>query len=191
LNVLAIPIVICSTISAFHPEPNADDSIQRPFEPIAFGIGWLALMVSVLPPIDAWAVVRFSAHVFQHELMMLVGAPLVTAGRPIPVWLAALPRSTAARGVAILQSGATRRAWKGVTMPIVAWTLHGGAIWLWHLPALYDAAVGNEAIHLLEHMMFVGTAVVFWYGCCTDGTAASGTAPRCSTCSPRAGIDLG
>ncbi len=137
---------------------------QRAWEPVAFGVGWLALMVSVLPPIDSWAIVRFSAHMFQHELMMLVGAPLVMAGRPIPVLLAALSRTVAARTAAVLQSSVTRRAWNAVTAPVVAWTLHGAAIWLWHLPVFYDAAVNNEAIHLLQHTMFVGTAIVFWYG---------------------------
>ncbi len=137
---------------------------QRSFEPIAFGIGWLTLIVSILPPLDAWAIVRFSAHMVQHELMMLVGAPLVMFGRPVPVWLAALPRPWSARAAKILQSSATRGAWNGVTAPVVAWALHGGAIWLWHLPALYDAAVENEAIHLVEHSMFVGTAIVFWWG---------------------------
>ena len=143
---------------------RARGAFQRRFEPIAFGVGWLALMVSVTPPIDSWALVRFSAHMFQHELMMLVGAPLVTVGRPIPVWLAALSKSASARAAALLQSSTTRAAWNGVTSPIAAWTLHGAAIWVWHLPVLYDAAVQNEAIHLVQHMMFVGTAVVFWYG---------------------------
>jgi putative membrane protein len=143
---------------------RARGAVQRAWEPVAFGIGWCALMVSVLPPLDGWAVIRFSAHMFQHELMMLVGAPLVMAGRPLAVWLAALPPSLNRRAGAILQSRMTRGAWNVVTLPIVAWTLHGGAIWVWHLPAMYDAAVDNEAIHLVQHATFVGTAIVFWWG---------------------------
>jgi putative membrane protein len=139
-------------------------AIQGWFEPAAFAAGWSALMVAVLPPLDAWAVQRFSAHMFQHELMMLVGAPLIVAGRPIPVWLAALPQPSRSRFAAVLQSRATHGAWNAVTAPIVAWTLHGAAIWVWHLPALYDLAVDNEAIHLVQHGMFVGTAIVFWWG---------------------------
>ena len=164
LLVLAFLVTIGVLYAIGVARRHARRAIVRPFEPVAFGIGWLALMVSVTPPIDAWAVIKFSAHMFQHELMMLVGAPLVMAGRPIPVWLAALPSHARARAAAMLQSSTTRGAWNVVTTPLVAWTLHGGAIWLWHLPPLYDAAVNNEAIHLVQHMMFVGTAIVFWYG---------------------------
>lgn len=137
---------------------------RRPYEAIAFAVGLLALLLSVLPPIDAWAVQRFSAHMFQHELMMLIGAPLVMAGRPMPVWLAALPQPWRARAGSLLQAPVVHGAWSTVTSPIVAWTLHGAAIWLWHLPRLHDAAVGNEAIHLVQHAMFVATACVFWWG---------------------------
>jgi len=86
------------------------------------------------------------------------------AGRPVPVWLQALPQPLRIRCARMLQSPATHGAWNTVTTPIVAWTLHGGAIWLWHLPQLYDLAVDNEAIHLVQHAMFVGTAIVFWWG---------------------------
>ena len=139
-------------------------ALPRPFEPVAFAVGLSALLVAVLPPLDGWAIRRFSAHMFQHELMMLVGAPLVMAGRPVPVWLQALPQPLRIRCARMLQSPATHGAWNTVTTPIVAWTLHGGAIWLWHLPQLYDLAVDNEAIHLVQHAMFVGTAIVFWWG---------------------------
>ena len=49
---------------------------MRPLESVAFGIGWCALMAAVLPPLDALAVQLFSIHMVQHELMMLIGAPL-------------------------------------------------------------------------------------------------------------------
>ena len=47
---------------------------------------------------------------------------------------------------------------------MVAWAVHGLAIWVWHTPVLYDAAVANEAIHALQHAMFVGTSCLFWWG---------------------------
>jgi putative membrane protein len=138
---------------------------KRPwFEPLAFAAGWIALMVSVLPPMDALALQLFSAHMGQHELMMLVGAPLLIAGRPVPVWLRALPAFAKRRTVALMQSRSGTHLWRVLTAPLVAWSLHGAAIWLWHLPPAYDAAVGNEAIHLLQHVCFVGTSALFWWG---------------------------
>jgi putative membrane protein len=51
-----------------------------------------------------------------------------------------------------------------LTSPLTAWALHGLAIWVWHVPALYELAVRNEAVHALQHAMFVGTAALFWWG---------------------------
>jgi len=41
--------------------------------------------------------------------------------------------------------------------------LHGLAIWLWHVPVLFDAAVDQVALHRLQHLSFFGTAVLFWW----------------------------
>jgi putative membrane protein len=46
----------------------------------------------------------------------------------------------------------------------VAWVLHGVALWVWHVPALYELAVREEGVHALQHAMFAGTAALFWWG---------------------------
>jgi cytochrome c oxidase assembly factor CtaG len=134
------------------------------WEPLAFAIGWGALVVSILPPLDSLSIQFFSVHMIQHELMMLVGAPLVIFGRPLQRCIAGLPGNVRHRAAQTLQSHATSSTWRVLTAPLVAWTLHGLAIWVWHMPALYDAAVGNEGIHTLQHAMFVGTSALFWWG---------------------------
>jgi cytochrome c oxidase assembly factor CtaG len=45
----------------------------------------------------------------------------------------------------------------------VAWTLHAGALWLWHVPVAYDAALASGPLHDVEHLVFTATAVVFWW----------------------------
>jgi putative membrane protein len=142
----------------------ARHAVQRPFERVAFAVGWATMAAAVLPPLDRMAIELFSAHMVQHELMMLVGAPLLMAGRPLPVCLAALPPIARHPVASLLQSGTAGTLWRTATAPLVAWILHGAAIWVWHLPPLYDAAAGNEAIHALQHAMFVGTSVLFWWG---------------------------
>jgi cytochrome c oxidase assembly factor CtaG len=139
-------------------------ALTRRLEPVAFAAGWATLMAAVLPPLDALAVQLFSVHMLQHELMMLIGAPLVTLGRPLPVWLAALsgvPRELATR---TLQSVPVAGGWRLLTTPVLACTLHGLAIWIWHVPRLYDDAVQNEAVHMIQHAMFIGTSVMLWWG---------------------------
>ena len=49
------------------------------------------------------------------------------------------------------------------TGPLAAWLLHAMALWLWHLPVLFDAALANEGIHALQHASFLVTALFFWW----------------------------
>ena len=139
-------------------------AVQPRFEAVAFVLGWIAMAAAILPPLDALAALLFSAHMSQHELMMLVGAPLLTAARPLPKVLTGLSgvgRQTATR---LLQSGPASAGWRWLTTPVVAWVLHGLVLWIWHLPVLYQLAVRHEGVHALQHAMFVGTAVLFWWG---------------------------
>lgn len=133
-------------------------------EPIAFGLGWTVLLIAVLPPLDSLAVTFFSAHMIQHELMMLVGAPLVMAGRPLSTALWGLPVVLRRAAAGTLQAGPIARPWRALTAPVAAWALHGAVVWAWHVPLLYDAAVRNEGIHAVQHAMFVGTSTLFWWG---------------------------
>src|SRR2546428_2143764 len=64
---------------------------QRRAERIAFWCGWTVMLAAVLPPLDLLAAQRFAAHMLQHELLMIVGVPLLIAGRPMATWLWALP----------------------------------------------------------------------------------------------------
>jgi putative membrane protein len=147
------------------PAPPASGAARlAQWEPCAFAVGWSALVLSILPPIDSLSIQYFSVHMIQHELMMLVGAPLVIAGRPLQRCLAGMPGALRTPAAHALQARPMSGAWRVLTAPLVAWALHGLAIWVWHLPALYDAAVGNEAVHTLQHAMFVGTAALFWWG---------------------------
>jgi putative membrane protein len=133
-------------------------------ERIAFAAGWLTLVVSILPWFDAEVLGRFSAHMAQHELMMLVGAPLVVAGRPFATSLWALPERWR-RGVAApLQRPVLAGVVRTLAAPVTAWMLHGTIVWLWHMPALYELAVRSEVVHTLQHAMFVSTSVLFWWG---------------------------
>jgi putative membrane protein len=136
----------------------------RRIERAAFWAGWLVMLAAVLPPIDRFAVERFSVHMVQHELLMLVGVPLLIAGRTFPTCLWGVPsvwRPVAAR---VFQARGTAETWRVLTAPVVAWVLHGTVIWIWHVPRLYELAVRDEAVHAMQHAMFVGTSVLFWWG---------------------------
>jgi putative membrane protein len=50
-----------------------------------------------------------------------------------------------------------------MTLPLFVWLLHGATLWSWHIPYLYDASVEYEWVHALQHTMFLGTALLFWW----------------------------
>jgi putative membrane protein len=136
----------------------------RRAERSAFWCGWAVMLVAVLPPLDGLATQRFSAHMLQHELLMLVGVPLMIAGRPIATWLWGLPGALRQPAARLCQGGAVGGLWRTLTMPVAAWALHGVTVWVWHVPRLYELAVRSEAVHAFQHAMFVITSVLFWWG---------------------------
>ncbi len=136
----------------------------RIVERVAFWVGWVAMFAAVAPPMDAAAAAAFSSHMAQHELLMLIGAPLMIVGRPILPWLWSLPLRVRPAAAGGLQNRGVAGAWRWLTLPAFAWALHGAVIWIWHAPVFYEAALRSEAVHALQHATFVGTAVLFWWG---------------------------
>jgi putative membrane protein len=129
----------------------------------AFGLGWLSLVAALVSPLDTWGGLLFSAHMVQHELLMVVSAPLMVIGRPLATWTWAL--SPAQRHVVgrWFQGRGWSAVWGTLTDPLVAWALHALALWGWHVPAAFDAALQHESLHILQHLSFFGTALFFWW----------------------------
>lgn len=131
--------------------------VVRPWHALAHGAGLVVIALALMSPLDHASDILFSAHMAQHELLMLVAAPLIVLGRPLAPALWALPRSVrrAAPWFA--------RPWRFLSAPIVALVLHAAARWLWHIPALFNAALANESVHAVQHLTFFLTAVLFWW----------------------------
>ena len=129
----------------------------------AFVLGWLSLVVALVSPLDTLGGILFSAHMVQHELLMVVSAPLLVIARPLATWTWAMtPAQRRAVGRAF-QGRTWSRAWDTLTDPLVAWALHALALWAWHIPFAFDAALQNEGWHILQHVCFLGTALFFWW----------------------------
>jgi cytochrome c oxidase assembly factor CtaG len=129
-----------------------------------FALGLAALALALLSPLDALGEELFAAHMVKHRLLILVAAPLIVFVAPLLPMFWAFDRPVR-RAIGRWWHGATAlRAAVGVlTMPVVAWSLHVLAIWARHLPGLYQAALGSELVHALEHASFFGTALLFWW----------------------------
>jgi putative membrane protein len=136
----------------------------RRSEALAFASGWTAMAVALSPSMDELSETWLVGHMLQHELLMVVAAPLVAAGAPVIALLWAVPQGFRRRALEALRRPPITLAWAVLTAPAAVFVLHGIAIWVWHLPALYDYAVEHEAVHALQHVCFFGTAALFWWG---------------------------
>jgi putative membrane protein len=135
----------------------------RRWEAAAFAIGWLATVVGLVSPLHALGGVLFSAHMTQHELLISVSAPLMILGRPLIPFLWALPQSWR-RKLGTWSSGdGVSSAWHVLSKPPVAFSLHAIALWTWHLPGPYQSTLHSELMHSLQHLSFLGTALLFWW----------------------------
>lgn len=128
-----------------------------------FALGWLALAVALVTPLDPLGSRLFSAHMVQHELLMVVAAPLLVLGRPLATWTWALPPAHRRAAGGLFQQRAWAGPWAALTDPLGAFALHAVALWAWHIPAAFDAALRHEALHVAQHASFLATALFFWW----------------------------
>lgn len=135
----------------------------------AFSAGWMTLVVALLSPIDRKATASFAFHMVQHELMMLIAAPLLVWGRALPTFLWSLPHDVRVRIGLATKARWIRRAWNALTAPLSAWMLHAAALWIWHIPAVFNAAVTDELVHDWQHASFLVTALIFWHALLRHG----------------------
>jgi len=122
------------------------------WRPVLFASGIVTAFVALLSPIDTGGDnYLLSLHMIQHLLLMMVAPPLlllaIAGAAPLPA--AAAPR--------------LRRLWTLITRPWPAVISFNAVLLLWHLPALYDATLRNEGIHVIEHLTFIAMGLVFWW----------------------------
>jgi putative membrane protein len=129
----------------------------------AFTLGWVTLAIALLSPIARVSALLFSVHMTQHALLMLVAAPLMAFGQPILACLWAFgdarrePLARAFRGTRITS------VWRMVSSPLAVFLIHAAVLWLWHIPAWFEAALRSDAVHAVQHLSFVVAASLFWW----------------------------
>lgn len=93
----------------------------------------------------------FSAHMAQHLLLTLLFPPLLLYGTP--AWVVR----------PLLSPGWVTALGRAVTRPVAAAALFTAPIVLWHVPVFYEAALRNHNLHILQHLVFLATAVLMWW----------------------------
>jgi putative membrane protein len=129
----------------------------------AFVAGWLTLVGALVSPLHWLGEHLFAFHMIEHEILMAVSAPLMVLARPIGVWLWSLPQRYRFLVGRFLRRRGLVHCWQWLRTGRNATLVHGVAIWAWHAPILFDAAVTNIVLHRLQHLSFLLTAIVFWW----------------------------
>jgi cytochrome c oxidase assembly factor CtaG len=117
-----------------------------------FVAGVSVMLFALVSPVDVIGdEYLFSAHMIQHLLLVLIVPPLLLNG---------LSRGFVRQVVECRPLGAIERF---LGNAVVAWMIGIGTLAVWHVPSLFDAALNNEYIHILEHLSFMVSATIFWW----------------------------
>jgi cytochrome c oxidase assembly factor CtaG len=141
---------------------------------LSFFAGWTSLFLALTSPIHELGEQLFSAHMLQHEILILVSAPLISAAHPAATCLWAFaPRHRSGIGGWVNRVEHTSGL-QFITRPASAWLLEAGALWIWHIPYLYQATLTSDWVHAAQHLSFFLTAVIFWSALFGAGRSALG-----------------
>jgi len=165
---VVIPLIVTAAFYAagvvrLRQHPGARRGLQS-WRIASFAAGWLTIVVALVSPVAWLSEILFSVHMTQHTLLMLVAAPLLMFGHPLFVWLWAFNARARAEICAAVLRPSVRDTWHGVTGPLSVFLLNAIALWIWHLPILYQAALRNTGVHALEHLSFLLASSLFWWG---------------------------
>jgi cytochrome c oxidase assembly factor CtaG/cytochrome c2 len=133
------------------------------WEVASFSAGWVTMAIALVSPMAWISEVLFSVHMTQHTLLMLVAAPLLAFGQPLLAWLWAFDSQPRRRIAGAFSGPVFTSIWHGVTAPLSVFLLQAIALWIWHLPYLYEAALRHDGVHALQHLSFVVSASMFWW----------------------------
>jgi putative membrane protein len=142
----------------------ADGAAVSARQAAAYIFGIIAVAIALISPVAVFSERLFFVHMIQHLLLLLIAPPLLLLGKPLAPLLWGLPASWRQRLGRLLRPGRPlSRLGHVLTMPLVAATAFVVTVAVWHIPAFYDAAQGRTITHDLEHLMFFGTALLYWW----------------------------
>ena len=117
-----------------------------------FTMGVLFMYIALSSPIHHLADnYLFSAHMVQHLILLLLVPPLLLTGTPEWMWRP------------IVRYRLTRHIANWLTRPVQAFAISGLILALWHLPPFYNATLTSHTLHVIEHIMFILSAIIMWW----------------------------
>jgi putative membrane protein len=138
---------------------------------ICFMAGELVLVSALISPLDPLGETLLAAHMAQHILLAAVAPPLLALGHPVLAWTWAFPQHWRRLG-ATAPIRFLVRTIDVLARPVTATVISAFVLWLWHAPALFEAALEVEWIHTLEHAGFFFSSLLLWQAAFARGTSA-------------------
>jgi putative membrane protein len=119
---------------------------------ILWGCGVLSLFIALISPLDALDDQFASFHMVQHLLIADIAPICFTLGltkwilRPVTRRIHHIERAAGPFG-----------------HPAFGVIAYVGAMWMWHIPTMYNAALSNNFVHTLEHLTFGAAGLLYWW----------------------------
>ncbi|HWE32146.1 MAG TPA: cytochrome c oxidase assembly protein [Solirubrobacteraceae bacterium] len=133
---------------------------RRPGEPhppgygrlTLFGSGLAVILIALISPVDRLGEQLLMFHMVQHVLLLDIAPILLILG-----FTKTLLRPVTRRIHTLEQKAGP------LAHPAAAVLLYAGFMWLWHIPAMYDAALNHSGVHALEHVCFGFAGGLYWW----------------------------
>ena len=145
----ALVVVVVLTVVYVRRWRQIDGSVARL---ASFLAGMALVVVALLSPVDRLAEQLFLMHMVQHLLLIDLAPILILLG------LTKVLLRPATRRLMRLE-----RAAGPLAHPVFAIALYVAMMWVWHIPALYDAALEYSVVHVLEHVAFSVAGGLYWW----------------------------
>lgn len=114
-----------------------------------YAAGLVVIAIALSPPVDKLSDELLAAHMAEHLLIGDLGALLIVLGFTGPL-LAPVLRNRVIGRLRVL------------THPVVAIVVWGVNFYIWHVPALYQAALRHDLVHAVEHATFLAFGIAMW-----------------------------
>lgn len=153
IGVFALAVLYLAALGPINRRyPGFEERTASRAQIASFLGGCLTILIALGPPLDDWSdYFLLTAHMVEHLLLTTLAAPLLVYGTP--GWMLR----------PLLRWRVVAKAGYILTRPLIAFLVPSLVFAVWHLPALYDAALRSNQVHIFEHVCFLVTALLMWW----------------------------